>query len=476
MLFMPKPESRSPAPTFLGAELDESLPETLEVGHGMAVFLKGSGERLPPGPGAVELVAGWARRPARRAGTSFWGVAPLAPTGAADEVEIELVARGGARAPLGRVVVEGVPAEHRRAASGAGTIAVCMATYDPDLELFSTQLESLRAQTDTDWTCVISDDCSPPERFAAMEAAVEGDQRLTVSRSSRRLGFYRNFERALRLAPPDAPLIALCDQDDSWHPDKLETLREALGDAQLVYSDHRLVSRDGRLLRNTLWHGRRPNHSSLVSLLVANSVTGAATLFKREIVDLAVPFPDPPGWQFHDHWIALVALAHGDLAYVDRPLYDYVQHAGAVFGDVNAGDGRPAEDGRRALLARARGGWSRWRAAYFHGYLPCVVQAETLLLRCPRMDERKRRALRRFISSERSPLWAAWLAARPLRALTGRNETLGSELQLALGIAWCWVAAASGALARRLGRARAVSAPGLASFEQRRLRRWRAQL
>ena len=43
----------------------------------------------------------------------------------------------------------------------------------------------------------------------------------------------------------------MADQDDAWHPDKLATLLAALGDAQLVYSDARIVDRDGALIADT---------------------------------------------------------------------------------------------------------------------------------------------------------------------------------------------------------------------------------
>src|SRR5205085_2778655 len=105
---------------------------------------------------------------------------------------------------------------------------------------------------------------------------------------------YRNFERALRMAPAEAELLALCDQDDRWYPDKLEVLREALGSALLVYSDQRLVDAAGRMVRESLWDGRRNNHTSLASMLIANSVHGAASLFRREVAELALPFPETP--------------------------------------------------------------------------------------------------------------------------------------------------------------------------------------
>ena len=68
-----------------------------------------------------------------------------------------------------------------------------------------------------------------------------------------------------------------------------------------------------------------------------NTVTGAATLFRRELLERTLPFPPRHGpHSFHDQWIALVALATGRLAYVDRPLYDYVQHRSAVLGHPRA--------------------------------------------------------------------------------------------------------------------------------------------
>src|SRR6185312_13059113 len=129
------------------------------------------------------------------------------------------------------------------------------------------------------------------ERFAALESAVSGDRRFVVSRSPRRLGFYRNFERALALAPLGAEYVALADQDDRWHPDKLGRLIAELGPARLVYSDARIVDRDGTVLADTYWASRTNNHTDLLSLLVANAVTGAASLFRRELLDYALPFP-----------------------------------------------------------------------------------------------------------------------------------------------------------------------------------------
>ncbi|HEV3055610.1 MAG TPA: glycosyltransferase, partial [Solirubrobacteraceae bacterium] len=377
-----------------------------------------------------------------------------------------------ANAPLGtiRAVAQTPPLAVTWPGPAGDRVAICMAAYNPPAPLLERQLQSIRGQTHSNWLCVISDDCSSPAAFAALQAAVGDDSRFILDRAPRRLGHYRNFGRALSLAPARADFIALSDQDDVWHPDKLATLRAALAAnprAILAYSDMRLVEHDGTLLRDTLWRGRRNNYDNLASMVVANTITGAATLFRRELLELLLPFPDTPGYQFHDHWLGIAALAAGEIAYVDRPLYDYVQHPGAVFGDVT--HGRPR--GRERTPGRAR-------AAYFHGYLAREAQAATVLARAgERLDPRKRRALERFIACDSSPAALAWLAVRPARALAGRTETLASESELAYGVLWKQLAtAARGTALERLGPFADASVPPPQSFTQKRLRRWRARI
>ena len=486
----------------LVATLETPLPKALPAGGASAAFCYGACFHRREAVAELAIVVDGARHRPAAAGmprvdvvardgdprgyrSGYWGTVPVVARAPGEDIELSLAVRlaSGAElvAQLGRITVVGrAPARARE----PGLIAVCMATYEPDLALFRAQIASLRAQTDRDWVCVISDDGSSRERFDALAAVVADDPRFTVVRSELRRGFYRNFERALELAPPEAGLLALCDQDDRWHPEKLAVLRAALGDAQLVYSDQRLVAADGRVLRGTLWQGRRNNHSDLTSMLVANTITGAATLFRRDVAERALPFPETPGLQFHDHWIALVALASGEVAYVHRPLYDYVQHAGAFFGDVTHG-GRGARErlgglvrGGRGARERLRGLVRGGRGAYFRGYLAREVQARVLLARCGDvLTPRKRRALERFVAADGSLLALARLGLRPLRILGGRTETLGSESGLVRGLVWRRLVGVLAAGARTPGRRPLdTSLPDLLSFQQERLRRWRARV
>jgi glycosyltransferase involved in cell wall biosynthesis len=480
-------------------QLESPLPQSLPAGSATAVFCSGSASAGGRPVGGLELlVDGTAQHPeawrmprfdlpCRRSG--FWGlVAVRAPAQAGT---LTLAARARLRdgsteeVTLGYIEIV-ARADYKTPRSGAprdALIGVCMATFNPRPDLLAAQLHSLRAQTDTNWICVISDDHSDQAHYAELQRLVADDQRFALSRSEDRLGVYRNFERALQLAPAGAGLIALCDQDDVWHAAKLAKLRASLGEAQLVYCDQRLIDEHGALLRGSFWSGRANNSSDLASLLVANTVTGAAALMRREVVHRALPFPDTPAFDFHDHWLALVALASGDLAYLDEPLYDYVQHPDAILGRV----ARPLAPGAAAAsgaadckpaFKRVRGRLRMrvWRAAYFIGYVPGKLWAQTLQMRCAdRLTADKAQALARFVQADRSLAQFAWLLLRPSRALVGRNETLGGEWELTPGIIWLWLAAFLASrrwLPERLTLDTRLPEPD--QFEHRRLRRWRA--
>jgi glycosyltransferase involved in cell wall biosynthesis len=468
--------------------LESPLPPALQAGSASTMYFAGTatdGEQ--PVRALTLLVGGRPHRvarigmprfdvPERRGG--FWTTVDVEVPIEASEVVVEAQTTGcdglDERIALARIPVRGAPASERRAGSAeASPIAICMATYRPDAALLRAQIDSIRAQTDTNWTCVISDDCSEPERYEQILQIVGDDPCFSVSRAPEWIGFYRNFERALTLAPSGAELVALSDQDDVWHPDKLATLRASIGDAALVYSDQRLTDPTGRVLRDTMWVGRSNNRTNIASMLVANTVTGAAMLIRRDVLERALPFPECPGMQFHDHWLALVALASGRLGYVDRPLYDYVQHGDAILGRV-VGPGVTDRVKRRLRMPRMRD----WRGAYFLGYLPGCMRAQTLLLRCSEtLSASERRGLERYLRADSSLPAFLWLIARPLRMVVGRTETRGAEWELAVGVVWRWLASLIAAAPRWPDRYLLdTSFPDPLSFAQKRLGRWREQI
>ena len=452
------------------AWLTAAPPDPVRVGAGTAFYLEGEIEaasavervRLRVGD-RLQGVDADSMPPQRSygAGGLWWALVevegPVEPGPRGLEL---LVTCDGAERPcaLGEVaLVAGEEGQPEPApdppASAEPLIAVCMATYEPDPARLAPQLDSIRAQTRAGWICVISDDCSSAETFAALEREVAGDPRFVVSRSPERLGFLRNFERAIALAPRSAELIALADQDDRWHPDKLEVLAGALDAAPgslLAYSDVRIADAAGNVLSDTYFYERRNNADSMASMLITNNVTGAASMFRRELLDVALPFPPGGTGQelYHDQWLALCAMATGPLTWVERPTHDYVRHDESVTISEAEGHWVAPPNGRLGGVAmRARRAARRlrlasrspgWRSAYTGRYLLIRQLGAILQMRIgrDRILPAHLRDLDRLLAAERSPLAAGLLLARSFRPWIGRNDTLGRERVVFGGILW----------------------------------------
>jgi glycosyltransferase involved in cell wall biosynthesis len=290
-------------------------------------------------------------------------------------------------------------------------VAICMATYNPPLGLFKAQVASLRAQTHMNWVCIIMDDYTEREHYDRISYIVKGDPRFLLFQNRRRQNFYWNFQEGLRRLPADADFVALCDQDDIWKPDKLKTLLAAFtDDTELVYSDARVVDETGHVRSETFWTSRKNNFSDLSTLMVANTITGAASMFRASLLTDILPFPEPIGPAFHDHWIGLAALLKGSIGYVERPLYDYIQHADGVIGhNYNewGGVGLALKQMLQAVPRRSRMAQTatllmKQSLDDYKFVLQKIMLARMLLLRNPEAQPAKRKVLQRYANFETS--------------------------------------------------------------------------
>ena len=406
---------------------DEPIPSSLAVGLGAILLVRGwiAVAATAPNPMFTVLIDDEEQRfPTRGAELRFDVVDDdgVPPRGFFLPVSIE-GRRAGTTVRL-RVLADGwVLADQpltlepvaRRTIDIDTPIAICLATFNPEPTQLKRQLDSIRAQTRRDWTCIVYDDGSRLERWAAIEELTRDDPRFRVFRSERNRGFYRNFEAALALVPSTVPYVGLSDQDDVWYPEKLAACIECLDanpQAQLVYTDMRVVDGEGRELAPSYWTRRRNNFQHLDTLLVANTVSGAASLFRGSLLDVALPFPPERGPTFHDHWLACAAFVTGGLEYVARPLYDYTQHADNVLGyagfeslGVGGALARHGVNVAEMLLKPSQAWKNVWTMLgfYYVGYRRLHLIAETLLRRVPSLraddaavialfDDRGRRA------------------------------------------------------------------------------------
>ncbi|MEO6076751.1 MAG: glycosyltransferase [Dokdonella sp.] len=327
--------------------------------------------------------------------------------------------------------------------TGAGAkIAICMTTCDPPPELFEQQIRSIAEQDHDNFICIIQDDVSSESNLAAIKHSIAGDTRFVLFQNDARMGFYRNFETCLMRVPADAEFVALSDHDDRWYADKLSSLLAAFDDdTQLVYSDCRLVQPDGTVLAESYWTRRRNNYTDLSTMFVANTVTGAASLFRADLLDQTLPFPQRVGDAYHDQWLGLLAMVKGRIGYVDRPLYDYMQHGRNVIGavelraagvtdaihDVFSTGFHPAR-----VVARLRN--FIMSASADHAFVTHKALVSRMLLRrFPDVSGARRRVLRRFRDINQS---IPAILGTMLRARLGNRPTLnmdGYMLRAAIG-------------------------------------------
>lgn len=234
------------------------------------------------------------------------------------------------------------PAKRRRAlvhtvaVKTPGTAGwIVLAAYRPAPQLFERQIASIAGQTLTDFRCLVGLDGRDSDTLARARRLVSGDARFEVREYETNLGFYHHFERLLRAVPTSAPWVALSDQDDFWYPTRLDQLVAPLADPSVSAStgQARVVTADGRVVRENT--SRRA--AGLADLFLQNEVTGSLAVFRRDVVEHALPFPICESKAaYHDHWLGVCAAALGEIRVLPDPVQDYVQHSSNVVGESAA--------------------------------------------------------------------------------------------------------------------------------------------
>jgi len=209
------------------------------------------------------------------------------------------------------------------------------------------QLRSILDQTILPTQIVVSDDASTDRTIEIVESVVarwrashvEESLDLVVLINDQPLGVTRNFEQAVLRT--DGDLVALSDQDDVWLPTRLERMVTEFTERPellLLHSDAYLVDGTGFRSGGTLFGALDVSQQMITSihqgsalnvLMKRNVVTGATTIFRRSLLDRAIPFPD--GW-LHDEWLAVLAAAVGQMDVLEHPLIEYRQHGANEIG------------------------------------------------------------------------------------------------------------------------------------------------
>lgn len=205
-------------------------------------------------------------------------------------------------------------------------VSVVLCTYNGEGHLCQ-QLDSLLAQDYPNLEIVAVDDASSDGSLKLLRDYAQQHPGIRIHANSSNQGASRNFEMAARHSSGE--LIAFCDQDDVWQPQKISRLLAHLKpQQQAVYCDSELIDEAGRPLgRRISTYLRMYDGAEPATFVFDNCVSGHALLMRRTAVEAALPFPE---LRFHDWWLAFVATSLGGIGYLPEPLVQYRQHARSV--------------------------------------------------------------------------------------------------------------------------------------------------
>ena len=225
-------------------------------------------------------------------------------------------------------------------------ISVALATYNGE-KYITHQLDSLLAQTRLPDEVIIIDDCST-DRTAEIVAGYIKTHGLSwdFSVSESNSGYKRNFYNCLKKCTGD--IVFLCDQDDDWYSQKIETISsffETYKDCLAINSSFDMIDGVGRKIENFRKDSAKTTNNGLIlykipdgkfvqvgldTVLMYNISPGCTCAFRKSVIDgyLSTSKCKMP----HDWELNLVAAKKHGLYFLNVPLTGYRLHGGNAIG------------------------------------------------------------------------------------------------------------------------------------------------
>ncbi|QHC98775.1 glycosyl transferase family 2 [Pseudomonas sp. R84] len=220
-------------------------------------------------------------------------------------------------------------------AADSKCVAILLCTYNGG-SFLKQQLDSIAAQSHQRWVVCASDDGSTDETLEILRhyREVWGHDRLLISQGPQR-GFTNNFLSVLGQASGHFGYYAFCDQDDYWHPTKLQRALDWLDHQPaavpaLYCTRTRIVDENGNCVGLSPLFSKRPSFENALMQSLAGGNTMVINQSACSLIDVT---PANTPLVCHDWWAYLLITGCGGHVYYDpTPSLDYRQHAHNVIG------------------------------------------------------------------------------------------------------------------------------------------------
>ncbi len=214
----------------------------------------------------------------------------------------------------------------------APLFSILTPVYNTPLDVLQDTIDSVRAQTFTNWEWIVVDDHSPDERVrAVLRAAASQDRRIVLVERSDNGHIVRASNDGLERARGE--FIALLDHDDLIVPTALERIAHALHgheDADYLYTDEDKIDSSGRhfgVFRKPRWSPER---------LYGHMYTCHMSVIRRELMQRIGGFREGfDGSQDYDLVLRVTEQARR-IVHVPEVLYHWRAVPGSAAADSNA--------------------------------------------------------------------------------------------------------------------------------------------
>jgi glycosyltransferase involved in cell wall biosynthesis len=243
-------------------------------------------------------------------------------------------------------------------AAQASTVAILLCTHN-GARFLNPQLDSFVTQTHGAWTLWASDDNSTDETLNILRAraAAWAPGKVHVLKGPG-AGSSANFLSLACNSDIRADYFSYADQDDIWHPDKLERAVTWLDTVPrdkpaLYFSRSILVDEQGRDLGPSRLFSKTPDFKNAIVQNIGGGNTMVFNQAAREVLQAAGPKVDVV---VHDWWTYMCVTGAGGRVFSDTaPTLQYRQHGG---NQIGANQGLQARLWRAAHLLDGR--YRRW--------------------------------------------------------------------------------------------------------------------
>lgn len=163
-------------------------------------------------------------------------------------------------------------------------VTVVMPSFNEAPHIVRASLESIRAQTFTDFECIVVDESTRPELAEACRAVCAEDPRFIYVHPTERLGLPKSLNLAITKAR--GQLIARFDSDDVCMPDRLAlqvAFLQAHPEISVVGGALDIISNDGEFLA----HRRYPQTSTAIAkgMQLTTTIAHPTVMYRKEAIE-----------------------------------------------------------------------------------------------------------------------------------------------------------------------------------------------